>query len=113
MEGKYGIEILKKDFTVIAKVSGTVDLALADGEVDLMEGINIAKDSLGFFGVIRNIKEAKNEVKDLTKNERNAIVEHFKAEFDLQNDVAEMVVESVVEIVLGFIKLQEATIQAA
>ncbi|MHA7109256.1 hypothetical protein ACRTDU_03970 [Sunxiuqinia elliptica] len=104
---KLGIEVLKKNLTVIATVSGSVDRALEDGKVDVMEGIGIAKDSLGFFSVIKNLKPAKEELQDLSATEKQELVSHFEKEFDLRNDTAEMVVETVVEIALGFIKLKE------
>jgi len=102
-----GIEQLKKDLSVIAKVSGSVDRALADGKIDMMEGIGIAKDALGFFGVVRNLKAAKEELKNLTAEEKAELTVHFGKEFDLRNDAAEVVVETVVEIALGFINLAE------
>lgn len=103
-----GIDQLKKDLTVIARVSGTVDKALADGKVDMFEGIGIAKEAIGFFGVVRNLKQAGDELQDLTGDEKTELVEHFKQEFDLKNDAAELMVETVVEIAVGFIKLSEA-----
>ncbi|MGD9930154.1 MAG: hypothetical protein AB7U05_09050 [Mangrovibacterium sp.] len=113
MENQVGIEQLKKNLAVIAKTTGTVDAALADGKIDTMEAIGIAKDALGFFGVVRNLKEAKAELADLTTAEKTELVAHFRQEFDLKNDMAEMVVETVVEIALGFIKLAETREQAA
>lgn len=110
---KLGIEVLKKDLVVIAKVSGTVDKALEDGHIETLEAISIAKDSLGFFSVIKNLKLAKQELKDLSETEKSELVEHFKQEFDLRNDMAEMVVETVVEIAIGFIKLSEARAEVA
>ncbi len=105
---KLGIEVLKKNLATVAKVSGTVDSAMSDGKVDMVEWIGIAKDSLGFFGVIRSLKEAKAELLDLSQVEKAELVDHFKKEFDLLNEMAETVVETVVEIALGFIKLREA-----
>lgn len=102
-----GIEVLKKDMLVVAKISGTIEDALEDSRISPIEGVLIAKDALGFFGVIKNWSKAQAELKNLSDQERVTLVNHFQTNFDLENDTAEYIVETVVEIMLGFVKLSE------
>ena len=93
-----GIERLKEDLTVIGKVAAKVDKALEDGKVSITEGVGLAFSLPDLIGVAKTMKEAYAELKDLTSPEKDELVEHFKAEFDLANDKAEAAVEKIVEL---------------
>lgn len=95
-----GIERLKKDLTILGKLVKTVDKALEDGKVNLVEGIGIAFKVADLIKVAKTFKEAKHELLDLTAEESIELENHFRQEFDLRNDQAEMVVEMMVELAL-------------
>jgi len=98
------INVLKKDLITIAKTVNAVDKALEDNKISGLEWFEIGKAAVGFFQVIKTWKEAVLEVKDLTPSEKDELIEVFKETFDLKNDVAEMMVEGTIDILLGLIK---------
>ena len=96
-------EQLKKDLLVIAKIVNLVDNALEDGKVNVAEGVGLAFKAIDLIGVIKNFKQAQEELMDLTSDEVPEIVEAFKQEFDIDNDKAEEVVETVIELALNLV----------
>jgi len=103
-----GIERLKKSFTVVAKVVKAVDNALEDGKISMTEGIGIAFKSVDLIGVMKSLKEAGNELADMDADELPELVAHFKKEFDLNNEDAEMAIEAIIELVLELLWSMDA-----
>lgn len=95
-----GIETLKKDLTILAKLVKSVDAALEDGKISLAEGIGAAFKAIDLISVIKSLKDARQEVADLTQAEMIELAEHFKKEFDLRNEKAEEMAETIVELAL-------------
>lgn len=108
MSEKLGITQLKKDLGVICGIANVATKSLEDGKVSLGEGIAIAQKSIGLIGVIKNVSAAKAELQDLSIDEKNQLIDYFQQEFDLEDDKVETVIETVIEIALGFVKLSDA-----
>lgn len=95
-----GTEQLEKSLVVLAKVVRAVDGALEDGKITTAEWIGVAFKSVDLIGVIKNLKEAQEELFDLAEGEIERLIEVFKKEFDLNDDKAEEIVETIVELAL-------------
>lgn len=107
MAEEIGIKQLKKSLTVLAKITGAIDKALEDGKVNIAEGIGIAFKAVDLIGVIKNLKQARAELADLTEPEASELTEHFAKEFDLLNDEAEQMVEVVIDLALQIVVSME------
>jgi hypothetical protein len=81
----------------------SVDKALEDKKVTLFEWVVIAKNFVGIWDIVKNYQETVEELKDITEAEKDELVKHFEVEFDLVNDEAEALVESVISIIIGLI----------
>ncbi len=113
MEKKeFGIEKIKEGLASLIGVATEVDDAFEDKKVSIFEGFNIARKSLGLWETIREAPEIWKEVKDLTQEEKEEIISYFEDEFDLKNDMIEMIVEKTLavafDIAMMFISLKEA-----
>jgi len=75
-----------------------IDALADDGRVDFGEGIHIAMKGVGLVRVFRNIPEIKEELKGVTPDTVQELVEIFKDKFDLPNDEAELKVEQGLEV---------------
>jgi len=95
-----GIENLKQDLASLAKMVSKLDGALEDGKVSVGEGIGIAFSAIDLIKVAKTVKAAYEELVDLDDPERVELVAYFKEVFDLRDDKAEEVVESIVELAL-------------
>ena len=94
-----GIDVLKGDLLVIAKIINKVDGALVDDKISWAEWTGLAIETPKLFKIAKSYKEAVEELKDLTGAEITELSEAFAAEFDLANDVAEQRVEQVLSVV--------------
>ena len=95
-----GIDVLKNDIVLIAKLVKKVDLALEDDKVSFTESIALAFEIPNLFKVVKGYKEAVAELKDLDTNEVNELNTHFATEFDITNDKAEEVVEQILSLIV-------------
>ena len=98
------IVVLKKDLITLAKIANAVDKALEDGKVSVPEGIGLAFKAIDIIAVIKSIKQAKEEIIDLTQEEIDELSAAFAAEFDLSNDKAEEVVETIISLVFAVLQ---------
>ena len=94
-----GIDVLKGDLLVIAKIINKVDGALVDDKISWAEWTGLAIETPKLFKIAKTYNEAVAELKDLTSAEITELSEAFAAEFDLANDVAEQRVEQVLSVV--------------
>jgi len=105
-----GIEVLKNDIVILAKLIKKVDVALDDNKVSFSEAIGLAFELPGLFKVVKSYKDVVEELKDLTPDEVEELNVHFANEFDIANDAAEEVVEQVLSLIVtlasAFLKTQ-------
>jgi len=59
-------------------------------------------------GLIKAIPRIKEEITDVDESEAKVLKQWFIDEFDLKNDVAEMIVEEVVKIVISLATIKKA-----
>lgn len=82
---------------VLFKVGNKVIKAESDGKIDTGEAIGIAISAVGIVGVFKNLPAIGAELKAITPEDVNQIVEVFKDEFDLPNDELEAKIEAGLE----------------
>lgn len=92
---------IEKDLVVLGKIVKVVDEALEDKHVSTAEIIKIAFKSIDVIGVVKSLSQAKEEFQKMSEEDVSRIIEVFKKEFDLRNDKAEELVESVIAIGVG------------
>lgn len=97
---KIGINELKTSLTAIAVVVKTIDEAAADKKVNVVEGVKIALKGLSLIKVVKNLKTAKAELLDLDGAEKAELKQHFEKVFELRNEEAEKMVESLVALAI-------------
>ncbi|HSO84992.1 MAG TPA: hypothetical protein VLQ91_00465 [Draconibacterium sp.] len=71
-----------------------------DGKVDFKESMAISIKAIGLIGIIKNLPKIKAEIKARKEEDIPALVELFKAKFDLKNDEAEEKVEQGLDVLL-------------
>jgi len=98
-----GIERITKTLVTLAKIAEGVEDALADDKISAGEGLKIAFDALGLISVVKNLKEIKEELFALTEEDIVTISVAFQQDFDLDNDAAEEIVETILELALNVI----------
>jgi hypothetical protein len=91
-----GIENLKSTLGGVIKVVKTVDGALEDKKVSIIEGARIAVAGIQFWMAVKKIAEIKAELIDLTPEEKTELYDYFVDEFDLRNDDVESFIEQIV-----------------
>ena len=94
-----GIDVLKGDLLVIAKIINKVDGALVDDKISWAEWAGLAIETPKLFKIAKSYKEAVTELKDLTDAEITELVDAFAAEFNITNDAAEEKIEQVLGVV--------------
>ena len=104
---KYGIENLK---VVGAFVMSVIDRGEEITDADSAQGSKITTgEILGsvpkllgqMVGLIRAVPRLKEEATDIDEDEAKELQEWFVTEFDLDNDIAEVLVEEVVKIIIS------------
>ena len=94
-----GIEVLKSDLLVVARIINKVDSALVDNKITWAEWAGLAVETPKLFKIAKSYPQAKEEFKDISEAEITELVAAFSAEFDLANDVAEQKVEQILGVV--------------
>lgn len=94
-----GVENLKKVVVAVIKVANKTDEVLQDGFqpfADFFALVSVAGD---VFSVLKNLKDAYQEFLDLDAVEKTDILATVKAQFDIEDDLLEEVVEDGFEVV--------------
>jgi hypothetical protein len=94
---------LKEALETGLAVGKEVQKALADnGKIDgVDEYLKIGLKATGLVKVVKNAPQIKQEFENLTEEEANGLRTWFEAEFDLQNDKVENIVENVFSVLIG------------
>lgn len=71
-----------------------------DGRVDFKESMAISIKAISIIGIIKNLPKIKAEIKARKEEDIPALVELFKAKFDLKDDEAEEKVEQGLDVLL-------------
>lgn len=89
----------EKALIVLLDIGNKVMEAVGDdGKVDFGEGIQISIKAIGLVNVFKNLGAIQEEIKAATPEDVTALVETFKTNFDLPDDVLEAKIEAGVEV---------------
>jgi len=95
------MENLKKALSTLMSITEKTDSALADdGKISITEGVGIAMSAIGLVKVVKNAKTIKQDYLGLSDDDRTDLAAWFVAEFDIMNDNAEQIVESIFSALL-------------
>jgi len=103
MNEKDAMTALTSDIITVCSVVGVVDKSLEDGKIDLIEAVGIAAKSIGLVKVARNYKDSLNTLTSLSTDEKNDLIQSVEKEFDLRNDKAERIVESIIQVIISLV----------
>lgn len=96
-----GFEKTTAALNTLLTAANKVDAAISDdGKISLAEGIGLAMTGIGLVSVFKNIGEIAVELKAINQVALDELIEMFKTKFDLKNDVAELMVEQGLEVLL-------------
>lgn len=91
---------LKDALSVVINIGEKTDEALADGNINIAEGVSITMSALGLIKVVKNAKEIKKEFIALTSEQKTELSTWFSEEFDIINDNTESIIEMVFNAIL-------------
>lgn len=101
MAEEFGIENLKKFLKFSAKVTESVEAARADGEIDWTDYRHFVDDIPAIMGVVAAAPQLKDEILDLSSDEKKELQTYFKEELDIDNDNLEELIENIVSQVIN------------
>ena len=91
------MENLKNALLTIIETGETTVEDLEDGKISISEGMAITWKAIGFVKVVKNFKAIKEEYLNLDDAQKEELVQWFNEEFDIADDNAEEIVETVFE----------------
>lgn len=96
-DGKLGVENIKAVFTIL--ITFLVDLFEVFTKGNWMQLANTIFNILRFGNIVVVAKDAWAEFQDTSAEESREIVEHIKAELDLENDELESTIEAAISLI--------------
>ena len=102
-----GIDNLKKIVKFACGFTKQISIALEDGKFQWTESLGFMDEIMEIPGVVKSFPELKQELADLSTNERNELYEYLVAEFDLPNDKTELFVENSLLFAISALALVE------
>jgi len=105
---QFGVENLKKVVQFGAKLGEGVADILEDGKVELGEAAALLPTLMEVPGILANKDKIKQEVSDLSDDERAELKEVFATEFDPADDALEDKVEKSINAVVAVLDLIDA-----
>lgn len=103
----YGIENLKKMVKFACDFTKEVATAMSDGKFQWSEAFGFIDEIMQIPGVVKSWPEVKQEIGELSLEERQALYDYLVTEFDIPNDEVEAKIEASLQWVLNTIALIE------
>ena len=98
-----GIENLKKALSFVFGLLESLEEKLEDKKLDWGEAFALAYDARGILDLIKVRKLIGEEIVDLDRDEVQELYEWAVAEFDLDNDEAEQLIEDGLDLVRAIV----------
>lgn len=95
-----GIDSTILTLETVIEIGSDIAKALEDRKLDLGESLALVKHIPSVVSLIKGAPQLPAELKDLSAEEREAIVAHFAEKFDLTDDTAEARVEQLFRTVV-------------
>lgn len=102
----YGIEALKKMVKFACDLTKQINSSLADGW-QWTDAISFVDEISAIPGVVKSFPAIKQELADLTPEEREELHAYIVAEFDIPNDSVEAFVENALGVAINIVALVE------
>lgn len=107
MADVFGVLNLKKLIKFACDFTRQVATALEDGKFQLMEATGFFDEILQIPGVVKSFPAIKDELKDLSPEERQELYDYLAVEFDIPNDRVEVFVENSILFTISAVVLFE------
>lgn len=99
------MESLKTVVKFAVTLANSVDKALADNKVDLMDIPLLMAPIMQVGPAVAALKSAQDELKALSVEDKAALIASFESELDLKSDRTEKIVERSVELAVAVVDL--------
>lgn len=103
----FGIENVKKLVKFSCDLTKQISEALADGKFVWSEAFGFVNEVMQIPGVVKSFPDIKNELSELTPEERQELNDYFAAEFDIANDKIEAFIEHALSLAISLVALVE------
>lgn len=103
----YGIENLKKLVKFACGLTKQISVAMEDGKFTFNESFGFIDEILEIPGVVKSFPAIKDEITELSPEERQELYDYIKAEFDIPNDRIEVFVENSLLFAISAVVLVE------
>lgn len=95
------IQNLKKVISIAARLGNVAGKSLIDGRIDLKDIILLPNIAMIFVDLIHiEWSQIIPEAKDLTFQEQNELIEHFKKEFEIPQRIIEVTIEETIAVIM-------------
>jgi hypothetical protein len=98
-EVKLGVDNLKKVLVAVLHLANKIDSITQDGFQPVSDLVALVPNLVDGVSIIKNGKDALAEFKELDVLEKQEVLDFVKVEFDLADDVLEDVVESALGVI--------------
>lgn len=103
-----GIDKIKSGLGDVISIYQTVKEALEDKKVSLWEGIEIGTKSIKLFKIVKDFQEIKEELYDLSDEERDELTAYFAEKLEMNNEKMEYIIECAFTWILDGIEFFES-----
>lgn len=103
----FGVENLKKLIKFSCDFTEQITEALADGKFTWMESFGFIDEVMQLPGVVKSFPAIKQELSELSPEERQELYDYLKEEFDIPNDRLEAFIENSLSLAIAAIALVE------
>lgn len=93
---------LKNALATLIATTMSIDKALNDNRITPLEWAQIAIKSIGFWRVVKDFEEIKQQIASLTPADKTELLQFVQSEFDLRNDDLELTIEKIFAVLLEF-----------
>jgi hypothetical protein len=93
---------LKNALATLIATTMSIDKALNDNHITPLEWAQIAIKSIGFWRVVKDFEEIKQQIASLTPDDKTELLQFVQSEFDLRNDDLEQTIEKAFGVLIEF-----------
>lgn len=103
----FGVENLKKLIKFSCDFTEQIADALSDGKFSWTESFGFVDEVMQIPGVVKSFPAIKQELSELSPEERQELYDYLKEEFDIPNDKVELFIENSLSLAIAAVALVE------
>lgn len=107
MPQNFGVENLKKLIKFSCDFTEQITEALSDGKFSWVESFGFVDEVMQIPGVVKSFPAIKQELGELSNEERQELYDYLKEEFDIPNDRLEVFIENSLSLAIAAVALVE------